>query len=61
MKYVFIVNAPQSTQTLSGGIWEIPIFRLNRAVWNLDYVQTNDLCYTELLEMELLEHLTMSK
>ena len=32
----------------------------NRTVWYLNWVQTNDLCKIELLEIELLDHLTVS-
>ena len=57
MKYPFIAIAPRSTLAQSGSIWLGPIYGSNRTVWHFNWVQTNDLCEIELLEIELLDHL----
>ena len=38
-----------------------PIYGLIRIVWHLNQMQTNDLCQTELFEIELFDHLTLCK
>ena len=50
----------QSTLAWSGSIWKGPIYDLNRTIWHLNWVQTNDLCHIELFEVKLFDHLIMT-
>ena len=60
-KYPFIAIAPRSTPSRSGSTWESPIYGSNRTVWHLNWVQTNNFCWTEVLEIELFDCLTACK
>ena len=53
-----------SLPSLPGPFWSNntglgPIYGSNKTVWHLKGVQTNDLFWTKLLEIELLIHLTV--
>ena len=61
MEYSFIAIALRYTLTWSGNTWQGPIYGSNRTVWHLNCVQINHLCKTELLEIELFDHLTVCK
>ena len=60
-EYPFIAIAPTSNLIRSGSTSKSPINALNRTVWHLICVQTNELCKIELLEIELFLHLTVCK
>ena len=60
-KYLFIAIAVRPTLARSGSTWKGLSYRSNRTVGRLYWVQTNDLCYTELLEIEPFDHLTVCK
>ena len=52
---------PRSPLAQSGRTWLVPIYGKHRTVWNLNWVQTNNLDEIELLEIELFDHLTVCK
>ena len=60
-EYPFIDIAPRSTVTQSGSTWKGPINGSNRTVWHLNWRQTKDLMWTELLEIEQFNPLNVCK
>ena len=53
--------APMFILALSGSTWLGPIYGSNRIVWHLNWVQKNELCSIELLEIEPFDNLTTRK
>ena len=60
-EYLFIVIATWSTLTQSGSTWKGPVYESNGTIWHLNWEQINDSCKSELLEIELFDHLTVCK
>ena len=61
MEYIFIAIAPRFIQARSGSTWQSPTYVSNWSFWYLNWVQTNDFYWIELLEIELFYHLTLCK
>ena len=61
IEYLFIAITPRSTLDRSGYTWKGSIYGSNRTVWNLNYMQINDLYKIELLEKEMFDYLTVGK
>ena len=55
----FITIALRFTLTRSGHNWWGPIYGLNRIVWHLNCVQTNNLCEIRWLKIELFDYLSV--
>ena len=52
----FTTRTPsEPTLARSGSTWYSPFYVSKRNVWHLNRVQTNDLCWIELLEIELFD------
>ena len=60
-RYPFIAIAPSSTLAWSGRTRQGLIYRANRTTWHLNWVQTNDLYLSELIEIEVFDQLTVCK
>ena len=54
-------NTPRSSFARSVSTWEGPIYRLNWYDRHLKWVQANNLCWIELFEINLSDHLTVYK
>ena len=61
MEYPFSVIGPIFTLTRSGSTWQGSINRANRTIWYLNSVQTNDMQWIKLLEIELFDHFSVCK